>query len=83
MKQQERIGEGLLRYKVIKSDHVNNVLMRQRCGDRRKFGEIALALKYLDMSDLSNYLQTQDLQLWDDNESAILQAGIKSRNTAG
>lgn len=54
---QERIGDGLVRIGAITPEQCDHVLKLQKGGDKRLFGEIALALGYVDFQSLMNYLQ--------------------------
>lgn len=64
MEYKEKIGEILLRHEEILPHQVENILLRQECGDRRRFGEIAVDLRYIQGTTLTTYLQTSDLPLW-------------------
>ncbi len=61
---QEKIGEYLLRIEEIHPRQVENILLRQQCGDRRRFGEIAVDLRYIDRTTLETCLSGSDLPLW-------------------
>ncbi|WP_319477178.1 hypothetical protein [Marispirochaeta aestuarii] len=61
---QEKIGEYLLRTEEMYPRQVENVLLRQQCGDRRRFGEIAVDLRYIDRKTLETCLSGSDLPLW-------------------
>lgn len=54
----EKIGQTLLRYEVLSERHLKNILIRQKHGDSRKFGQIAVALKYLKPNIMSRYLRS-------------------------
>ncbi len=54
---QEKIGEGLVRLGVLSSGQCQEVLALQKSGDKRLFGEIALAKGYVDFDTLIHYLQ--------------------------
>jgi len=54
---QERIGEGLVRLGVLTEERCHEVLSFQASGDKRLFGEIALALGFLDFDTLIDYLR--------------------------
>lgn len=43
----QKIGQRLLGVGGIKPHQIDNILLRQQCGDTRKFGEIAVALRYV------------------------------------
>ena len=61
----ERIGERLLRFKIIDTYHLNNVLLRQRHGDKRCFGDIAVDLGYVGKNALESCVQTKGLDLYE------------------
>ena len=61
----ERIGERLLRYNIIDTYHLNNVLIRQRHGDKRRFGEIAVDLGYAAKNSVESCVQTQGMDLYE------------------
>ncbi len=61
---EEKIGETLLRFKAIESYQIENVLIRQECGDRRRFGEIAVDLRYINRQSLDSCLKSMGLPLW-------------------
>jgi hypothetical protein len=52
----ERIGEFLTRTGAMTSDQVTIVLQVQRGGDKRRFGEIALALGYIRDDAIKRYI---------------------------
>jgi len=54
---QERIGEGLVRLGALTQDRCDEILALQASGDKRLFGEIALALGFLDFDTLIDYLR--------------------------
>mgnify|MGYP005861844671 CR=1 FL=1 len=64
MEYKEKIGEYLTRAEEIRPHQVENVLLRQECGDRRRFGEIAVDLSYIRPSVLEGYLNAEGLPLW-------------------
>lgn len=53
---QEKIGEGLVRIGAITQQQCDHILQLQRQGDRRLFGEIAIALGYVDFQSIMSYL---------------------------
>ena len=71
MEYQEKIGEYLIRVQGIRPQQVENILLRQQCGDRRLFGEIAVDLRYIERKALERYLNTAEIPVWE-----------KSRHTA-
>jgi hypothetical protein len=52
----EKIGEGLIRIGTIKTLQVEDILRRQTNGDKRQFGEIAVAMQFIDQKTLDDYL---------------------------
>ena len=52
----ERIGEGLLRIGAISQEDVDDILAKQKAGDERMFGEIAIELGYIDDEVLASFL---------------------------
>lgn len=54
---QERIGEGLVRLGLLSQERCDEILALQAAGDKRLFGEVALALGYLDFDTLIEYLR--------------------------
>jgi len=55
----EKIGEGLIRIGAITRDQVEEVLLRQRAGDDRLFGEIAIDLGLINEEALKSYLNVK------------------------
>lgn len=53
----ERIGEGLIRIGAMTKLQVHEVLQRQKNGDTRMFGEIAIDLGYINDEALRAYLK--------------------------
>lgn len=53
---EERIGEGLVKRGLLKQEQVQDVLLRQKAGDSRLFGEIAVEQKYIKIQDLIQFL---------------------------
>jgi hypothetical protein len=53
---EEKIGEGLVRVGAMTDDQVETVLTKQRRGDNRLFGEIAIELGYVKVNSLIDYL---------------------------
>lgn len=52
-----RIGENLVSIGAMSMEQVNDVLAKQKAGDDRLFGEIAIELKYIDDEVLASYLE--------------------------
>ncbi len=51
-----RIGGFLLSIGAMKPWQVEDVLLAQRAGDKRMFGEIAIAMGYIDDAALQRYI---------------------------
>jgi len=79
---QEKIGEYLLRIEEIHPRQVENILLRQQCGDRRRFGEIAVDLRYIDRTTLETCLSGSDLPLWTRQGSQNNRAYLSSEKSA-
>lgn len=58
---QEKIGEGLIRIGAISREQVEEILKLQKQGDDRLFGEIAIALGYIDDKAIEKYLKSKGL----------------------
>ncbi len=56
----ERIGEGLIRIGAMTEEQVKDVLKRQKEGDTRVFGEIAISLGYIDDEAIRKYLESKE-----------------------
>lgn len=52
----EKIGEGLVRVGALTREQMEEVLRRQRNGDDRLFGQIAIELGYINDRALQSYL---------------------------
>jgi hypothetical protein len=52
-----RIGENLVSIGAMTQEQVEDVLAKQRAGDDRLFGEIAIELSYIDDKVLASYLE--------------------------
>ena len=52
----EKIGEALVRIGAMNAAQLEDVLNRQRAGDTRLFGEIAIELGYINDEVLQSYL---------------------------
>lgn len=55
----ERIGEALVRIGAMRQEQVDDVLKRQRAGDERLFGEIAIECGYIDDAAIQTYLDSK------------------------
>lgn len=53
----EKIGDVLVRINAMKLPQVQDVLARQRAGDKRLFGEIAIELGYINDAALKRYVE--------------------------
>ncbi|OHD72899.1 MAG: hypothetical protein A2V99_05095 [Spirochaetes bacterium RBG_16_67_19] len=58
----ERIGDFLVRTGSMTPEQVQAVLRVQQAGDRRRFGEIALALGYLGNDSIKRYVDYMEKQ---------------------
>lgn len=62
----ERIGDYLVRTGVMSLEQVQDVLKRQKAGNTKPFGEIALELKYIpDTRPIDLFLDFQEKLLGD------------------
>lgn len=57
---QKRIGEILVQMGAIKPEQVEAVLAAQKAGDSRLFGQIALALGFIEDNSLRRYADFLD-----------------------
>ena len=57
----EKIGEGLVRIGAITEKQVAEIVKMQEQGDKRLFGEIAIALGYIDDAAIEKYLKSKRL----------------------
>jgi len=55
-----KIGERLVLVSAMSKAQVEEVLRRQRAGDDRLFGEIALALRYINDGVLRKYVEAKE-----------------------
>ena len=55
----EKIGEGLKRIGAMTEEQVNEVLKRQKDGDKRLFGEIAIELGYINDEAITKYIESK------------------------
>jgi len=55
----EKIGDFLVKIGAMKSWQVEDILIVQQSGDARIFGEIAIALGYIDDRALRQYVESQ------------------------
>lgn len=53
----EKIGDILVRIGALTQHQVDDVLQRQKSGDARIFGEIAITLGYIDDAALKRYVE--------------------------
>ncbi len=56
----EKIGEGLVRIGAMTEEQVKDVLKRQKEGDKRLFGEIAISLGYVNDEAIRKYLESKE-----------------------
>jgi hypothetical protein len=57
-----RIGEFLIRIGAMTKDQVEDILLKQRRGDTRVFGEIAIEMQYLNDDAIRRYVDYLDKQ---------------------
>ncbi len=62
----EKIGEFLVKIGAMRQWQVEDVLVVQRAGDTRMFGEIAVAFGYIDDMALRKYVESTE-----QNESSV------------
>lgn len=55
----EKIGDGLLRIGAITQEQLDDILKRQKDGDKRLFGEIAIDLSYVNDQAVDEYLKAK------------------------
>ena len=53
----DRIGDNLVKIGAMTKEQVDDVLQRQKDGDSRLFGEIAIELEYIDDAVIAAYLE--------------------------
>ncbi len=56
-----RIGDGMVKLGEMTSEQVIEVLQRQKDGDSRLFGEIAVDLDYIDIGSVIRYLEQSEV----------------------
>jgi len=56
----KRIGEILVHLGVMKAEQIESVLARQKAGDKRLFGTIALSLGFIEDNALRRYADYLD-----------------------
>ena len=56
-KYDEKIGEGLVRIGALTHEQLETVLRMQQMGDKRLFGQIAVANNFVNRETVSNYLK--------------------------
>jgi hypothetical protein len=52
-----RIGDGLVKMGEMLPEQVMEILQRQKDGDTRLFGEIAVELEYIDVGSIIRYIE--------------------------
>ena len=57
-----KIGKILVQLGVMKNYQVENVLLRQKAGDKRLFGEIAIELCYINDDAIKRYLDYIEIE---------------------
>jgi len=58
----DRIGDFLVEIGAMKSWQVENVLRLQQAGDKRRFGEIAIELRYISDDSIKRYIDYLEKQ---------------------
>ncbi|WP_319560926.1 hypothetical protein [Marispirochaeta sp.] len=54
------IGQTLVEQGELSKEQVDQVLQRQKDGDKRLFGEIAVDMGYIDLLTVIRYLEAED-----------------------
>lgn len=57
---EEKIGDGLIRIGAMTKEQAETVLIKQKEGDKRLFGEIAIELGYIDDNAIMEYLKSKE-----------------------
>jgi hypothetical protein len=52
----DRIGDFLVKIKAMKPEQVDHVILLQQQGDKRRFGELALELNFVDEAAIKRYV---------------------------
>jgi len=55
----ERIGEGLVRIGAMTEEQRNQVIEKQKAGDDRMFGEVAIELGFIDDEIIMEYINSR------------------------
>ena len=58
----DRIGDNLVKIGAMTQEQVDDVLRRQKNGDSRLFGEIAIELEYIDDDVIADYLERRSAE---------------------
>ena len=58
----DRIGDFLVKIGAIKLHQVEEILRLQQAGDKRRFGEIAVALHYISDDSIKRYIDYLEKQ---------------------
>jgi len=58
----DRIGDFLVKIGVMKLRQVEDVLSKQQTGDKRRFGEIAIAMRYIHDDAIKRYVDYLEKQ---------------------
>jgi hypothetical protein len=58
----DRIGDNLVKIGAMTQEQVKEVLRRQKDGDNRLFGEIAIELEYIDDAVIAAYLERKRIE---------------------
>jgi len=58
----DRIGNFLMKIGAMKPDQVQDVLRLQKAGDKRRFGDIAIELGYINDDAIKRYVDYMEKQ---------------------
>ena len=58
----DRIGDNLVKIGAMTQEQVDDVLQRQKNGDTRLFGEIAIEREYIDDNVIAEYLERKSAE---------------------
>ena len=63
----DRIGDFLVKIGAMRPDQVQDVLRLQQAGDKRRFGEIAIELRYINDDAIKRYVDYLEKQRGEGN----------------
>ena len=63
----ERIGDFLVKIEAMKPEQMEKVLQAQKAGDKRRFGEIAIELRYINDDAIKRYVDYLEKQRGEGN----------------